>query len=86
MFSRLSEVKTMVLPSALEAGHHILVYKTFDVKLPEHKILPAFVEARHAPVLVNFSVWILGLRVIRAPILHVKKLVVEHQAVLPLSL
>src|SRR6185503_8006490 len=74
------------LAVSAETRHHILIHKTFDVELPQHKFLSGFIEAHHAPVLVNFAFWILGLRVIRALVLHVNKLVVHNEAVFTMNL
>ena len=56
------------------------------MELSEDEFLSAFVEAHHAPVLMNFSFWILRLRVIGALVLHVQKLVVQNEAVFTLNL
>src|SRR5262249_38847861 len=73
------------LPAVRRRLHHVLVHKALDVKLAQHELLAARVEAQHAPVLMPLPFRILLLRGVGGGVPHLNEFAVQSELILPLK-
>src|SRR5262249_53725120 len=59
----------------------VLIDEAFDVKLPHHELLSREIVTDERPVLMNFALGILGLRLVNGLILDVDEFPIQHSFV-----